>query len=371
LLRYWQAVADAPAYCGGQIDFDGLGGMDPLTLRALMPTLIESGHLRERWPAPTAQTGRFDGIVLHSLGNRFSGAIRPRDGGLTGHTTAAVIFFEDTNFPTATAVAEEYTVIIAGSKWNAEVLRAVGIDNVAIVIQGIDRSAFHPAPRSGTLAGRFAVFSGGKLEYRKAQDLVLLAFRAFASRHREAVLVTAWHSPWPNVAVTLNRNSKLTPIALDSEGKVDIATWTATNGLPADQFIDVGSVPNHLMARVLRETDVALFPNRCEGGTNLVAMECMASGVPTIVSDNTGHKDLVATGAPYVLNRQKPVAIPDLGTDGWGESEVDEIVEMLEQAWRDRDEARRRSAAGAAAMAGWTWTDYTQRLHETLVPLCQ
>jgi hypothetical protein len=85
-------------------------------------------------------------------------------------------------------------------------LHAAGIGNVAIVIQGIDRSVFHPAPRSGALAGRFAVFTGG---YRKAQDLVLLAFRAFASRHREAVLATAWHSPWPRLAVTLNSNSAL------------------------------------------------------------------------------------------------------------------------------------------------------------------
>lgn len=370
LLRYWRAAAGTPAYCGGKIHLDSLGGMDPLSLRALMPTLIENSNLRERWPAVIAATGRFDGIVLHSLGNRFSGATRPCDGGLTGRTTGAAVFFEDTILPDAATVAEEYAVIIAGSSWAAETLRAAGIANVATVIQGIDPSVFHPAPRSGALGGHFAVFSGGKLEYRKAQDLVLLAFPAFASRHRQAVLVTAWHSPWPNVAVTLNRNSELTPIGLDAEGRVDGAAWAAANGLAEDQFIDVGSVPNHLMARVLRETDVALFPNRCEGGTNLVAMECMASGIPTIVSDNTGHQDLVATGAPYTLNRQRPVAMPGFGTDGWGESDVDEIVETLEQAWGDREETPRRGAAAAAAMAGWAWSDYVRRLHQTLAPLC-
>ena len=371
VLRHWHAVADAPAYCGGRIDLDSLGSMDPLALRALMPTLVENSALRERWPAVIAETGHFDGIVLHSLGNRFSGAIRPRDGGLFGRTTGAAIFFENTILPDAASVAKEYAVIIAGSSWNAETLRGAGVDNVALVFQGIDPSIFHPAPRSGALAGRFAVFSGGKLEYRKAQDLVLLAFRAFASRHREAVLVTAWHSPWPHVAATLNRNSELTPLGLNGEGKVDAAAWAAANGLEADQFIDVGSVPNHLMPRVLRETDVALFPNRCEGGTNLVAMECMASGVPTIVSDNTGHKDLLATGAPYRLNRQRPVALPDFGTDGWGESDIDEIVETLEQAWNDREDAHRRSASGVVAMAGWAWSDYVQHLHEALAPLCQ
>ena len=371
LLRHWPAVAGAPAYSGGRFDLASLNGMNPLILRALMPTLIDNSNLRNRWPAREARTGRFDGIVLHSLGNRFSGATWPSGGGLTGHVTGAAVFFEDTILNDAAEVAEEYAVIVAGSSWNAEMLRAAGIENVAVVIQGIDPSIFHPAPQSEGLAGRFAVFSGGKLEYRKGQDLVLLAFRAFAARHREAVLVTAWHSPWPSVAATLNRNSALAPIGPNSEGKIDSAAWAAANGLAEHQFIDVGPVPNHLMAPVLRECDVSLFPNRCEGGTNLVAMECMASGVPTIVSDNTGHKDLLATGAAYALNRQRPVTIPDLGTEGWGESDVDEIVEALEGVWSDHDKARQRGGAGVAAMAGWAWSDYARRLHEVVAPLCR
>ena len=68
------------------------------------------------------------------------------------------------------------------------------------------------------------------------------------------------------------------------EGKVDYGVWTRDNGIAANQFLDRGAVPNALMPPVLREMDVALFPNRSEGGTNLVAMECMACGVPTILS---------------------------------------------------------------------------------------
>jgi glycosyltransferase involved in cell wall biosynthesis len=371
LLRYWQSVTGAPAYCGGTIDLDSLAGMDPLALRRLMPMLTENSDLRARWPEPIAKTGRFAGIVLHSLGNGLNGTTRPRDGGLMGHTTGAVIFFEDTDLPHAATATDQYAVMIAGSTWNAERLRSAGFAHVATVMQGIEPSVFHPAPASGALAERFAVFSGGKLEFRKGQDLVLMAFRAFAARHREAVLVTAWHSPWPRVAATLNHDPVLAPISLDGEGKADVSAWVAANGLGEDQFIDIGRVPNHLMAPVLREIDVAVFPNRCEGGTNLVAMECMACGIPTIVSDNTGHKDLLATGAPYALTRQAPVPIPDSGTEGWGESDVDEIVETLERAWADREEAHRRGAAGAAAMARWTWSEYVRRYHDVLAPFCR
>src|SRR3546814_10727981 len=81
----------------------------------------------------------------------------------------------------------------------------------------------------------------------------------------------------------------------------------------------------------MREADVALFPNRAEGVTNLVAMEAMACGVPTILSANTGHLDIVAEGACIPLRRQRPVVVDDryLGTGGWGESDVEEMVEAL------------------------------------------
>jgi glycosyltransferase involved in cell wall biosynthesis len=39
--------------------------------------------------------------------------------------------------------------------------------------------------------------------------------------------------------------------------------------------------------------DIAVFPNRAEGGTNLVAMECIASGIPTILNPETGQRDLL------------------------------------------------------------------------------
>jgi hypothetical protein len=56
---------------------------------------------------------------------------------------------------------------------------------------------FRPRPKTGWHGDRFKIFSGGKLEFRKGQDLVLLAFRAFAHRHSDVLLGTAWSQPWP------------------------------------------------------------------------------------------------------------------------------------------------------------------------------
>ena len=328
--------------------------------------MTEISPLRRRMVEDMTVRGPMDGVVLHSLGNGFSGSTRPGGGGRTGRATCGVIFFEDTRLPGAAAVCGEYDLVVTGSSWCEQVLRAQGAANVATVIQGIDPSLFHPAPRAGTLAGRFAVFSGGKLEHRKGQDLVLQAFRTFARTHPEAILVTGWHSPWPACATTVNANPAVEPVVLGDDGSLDAAAWAAANGVRPEQFIDLGSVPNHLMGRVLREMDVAVFPNRCEGGTNLVAMECLACGVPTIVSNNTGHLDLVATGAPYVLTRQSALPAATAGTEGWGESDPAEIVHLLERVWTDRAEATLRGAAGAAAMAGLSWRGQIGRLHQAI-----
>ena len=91
---------------------------------------------------------------------------------------------------------------------------------------------------------------------------------------------------------------------------MNIGPWAVANGLDAGQIIDIGTLPNHAMGRVLQEMDVALFPNRCEGGTNLVAMECMACSLPTIVSANTGHLDLVANRCALCPEtRQNPLPV--------------------------------------------------------------
>jgi glycosyltransferase involved in cell wall biosynthesis len=163
------------------------------------------------------------------------------------------------------------------------------------------------------------VFSGGKLELRKGQDLALAAFRAFHRRHPEALLLTAWHSPWSDLMNDAVAHPGLIPPRATAEGVPDVVGWAVANGVPPDAVIAIGPTPNIAMPHVIREADVALFPNRAEGGTNLVAMECMACGIPTILSANTGHLDLLRTpGVAIPLTRQAPIIRAGLDTTDWG-----------------------------------------------------
>jgi glycosyltransferase involved in cell wall biosynthesis len=278
---------------------------------------------------------------------------------IVGEPTIGVVFFETAQLDAeAIARARSLALIVTGSDWNKRVLNAYGLDNVVTVLQGVDPTLFHRAPAGRWLGDRFCVFSGGKLEYRKAQDIVLAAFRIFGSRHKEALLVTAWASPWRHVARTLDRSTLVSPVPFDGNGDVDVGSWAAINGIARDQILALGAIPNHQMPAVLREMDVAVFPNRCEGGTNLVAMECMACGLPVILSRNTGHLDLIEAENCFPLEHQAPLdgdsacvgAVP-----GWGESDVEEVVECLERVFEDRAGADLRGRRASDMMSKLTW----------------
>ena len=116
------------------------------------------------------------------------------------------------------------------------------------------------------------------------------------------------------------------------------------------------------MLQIYRQADVALFPNRAEGGTNLVAMEAMAAGVPCILSQNTGHLDLIAGNNCYSLKQQ--TGYSNASHQGWGQSSIEEIVATLEHAYHHRDERIAIGQQGRAFIEQFTWANQTRQLIE-------
>jgi glycosyltransferase involved in cell wall biosynthesis len=344
-----------------------LGGTDDATAAALRPALEAwrelSVALAQRPPGGSLEVAY---PVLHGLGNDLAGSSELQT--IHGTPDFGMVFFEDTRFTPAALdhARDRFRRILAGSTWNAEVLRAQGLANVSVCLQGIDTSVFQPRQKANAFPGRFVVFSGGKLEYRKGQDLVIAAFRAFHAQHPDALLVTAWHNFWPASVASLARSRYVRGLPdYDENNRLRLAAWLADNGLPEGSFIALPPQPNARMAEVYREVDVALFPNRAEGGTNLVAMECLASGVFCILSNNTGHLDLIRATDSYVLEEQASVrpASPGEGVDGWGESSVDEILMALEWTYAERDAARASGEASARSMADWDWSIQAAKLY--------
>ena len=353
LLRYFPEEI----LCAAEINLKDLEGLCPFTVESIRPRVQKSVTIAQIMAQnPTLE---YEGVVMQPLDG-----IRGPDPKLLGAKNVGVAFIEKTD-PRDSEGVKQFDQIIVGSSWNQDYLRSHGVENVELVFQGIDPTIFHPAPRANYFKNRFAVFSGGKMEYRKGQDLVVLAFKEFAKRHKDAVLVTQWSSPWPEFAVSLNESGLAEPIRPQEPQFQE--SWLKANGIPPEQFVVLSMVPNYRMGGVLREMDVAIFPNRCEGGTNLVAMECIACGVPTICSANTGHMDLIDRGWCYPLREQTHIA-REGGADGWGESDVEEMLCALERAYARREWDTASRGLGSFLIDGtWTWEQQIAELHRVLI----
>jgi glycosyltransferase involved in cell wall biosynthesis len=281
--------------------------------------------------------------------------------------SVAVIFFE--NNPLSTQDIEnlrQFPLVIAGCSWGRDALAAQGITNLTTVMQGVDLDLFRPMSKR-RFKDRFVVFSGSKLEYRKGQDLVVRAFSRFAARHPEALLITAWRSPWEkDISGSINWSGRCPEFNPDEDPEQSIPSWLMANGIAPHQFLCLNPFGNRLMPEVLREVDVALFPCRSEGGTNLIAKEALACGVPCILSANTGHLDLIGDGNCIPLTRQGriPLAGP---FEGWGEAHVDEIIDALERVYDGS--ARPDASLARQTVADRSWQRYYTRLESHLESL--
>ncbi len=171
------------------------------------------------------------------------------------------------------------------------------------------------------------------------------------------------------LAPTFKQSPWVAPPEGAPEGRIDILKWLASEGIPPERVVNLGSVPNCNMPSFLRECDVAVFPSRAEGATNLVAMEAIACGIPSILSANTGHLDLLADIPLMALKSQASIANvePRDGMQGWGESEVDEIVEKLEMVHADREVARRKAKDASEAIQSRAWSKRVAALMKSLV----
>ena len=176
-----------------------------------------------------------DGTLLRAFGNGFAGA--SHSSRLRADRNIGVVFFEDTHFD-AQAI-ERASSLDAHRRWVdmewRHPARAWSRERARRSLQGIDPTVFHPAPRSGLFADRFVVFSGGKLEYRKGQDIVVAAFRRFPQRHPDALLVTAWHNHWPQLITDLELAGHVRGVPRCRTGRSLVGEWLAANGIPADR----------------------------------------------------------------------------------------------------------------------------------------
>ena len=212
------------------------------------------------------------------------------------------------------------------------------------------------------------IFSGGKFEYRKAQDVVIKAAKVMQDRHKDVVLVNAWFNPWQSSFDSMKSSPHLTFPHVSGQ-YIDVMNQVlAHNGMDLSRVVTLGPRTNALMARIYRNSDVGFFPNRCEGGTNLVMMEYMACGKPVVATATCGHADVITGENAFVVGvgAERELRTAAGVVARWPEPSLESAIEQMELAYQNRGALAAKGERAGRDMRNFTWGHTARRFKELL-----
>lgn len=258
------------------------------------------------------------------------------------------ICFSDRKIPEALAEnSKSFDYIVAGSKWSQYLLKDYGVNSV-VIYQGIDPKLFNDSRKEKNIfKDDFVVFSGCKFEQRKGQDVFIKAYKIFQDKYPEARLVTSWYNPY----------TKDTGENILLQNSIDMRRATC---LPL--------VLNACLPSVYQNTDVGVFPSRCEAGTNLVMTEYMACGKPVIATVGTGQGDLVNKNTGFIIESSGGCNLYENGecVSIWEEPSVDSILANLEFVYSNPSKAKKVAKKGSDLVSKLTWQFMAENLIELI-----
>jgi glycosyltransferase involved in cell wall biosynthesis len=266
---------------------------------------------------------------------------------------------------------DHWDLVVAGCHWGETVLKENGLEKVTSIIQGIDPHVFNANYAEKIyLKDKFVIFSGGKFEFRKGQDVVIKAFRILQEKYDDVMLVNSWFNGWPESMAAMSYSPHIN-FNLNARYKqwTDLVNHILNdNGIDLERVITLPAYSNLMMAKIYQNTDIGLFPNRCEGGTNLVLMEYMACGKPVIASYSSGHRDIINDKNALLVKTLKPLTITEQEkiVAIWDEPNLDEILAHLEWAYHNRDAIKTIGTQAAQDLSQLTWRRTAEQFYALL-----
>jgi len=264
-------------------------------------------------------------------------------------------------------IRKQYRHLAAGSSYCADVLRQHGFTEVSTVLHGVDSKLFAPRPeRRSFFPEHFIVFSGGKFELRKGQDIVIRAYKVLQDRHRDVMLVNSWYNGWPQFRDTMSASKLIRYVPFNNN---DYVAWInellTSHGIDIERVITVLPRPHRLLPDLYHATDLGLFPNRVEGGNNMVLMEYLSCGKPAIASFNSGHTDILHRNNAVLIEGHRPMerrSDDNELTAVWNDPSLDETIDKLEWCYHNREKLEPLAQRGAADMRELPWRRVAEQL---------
>jgi len=239
--------------------------------------------------------------------------------------------------------SKKWDLIVSGSVWSKNLLEEHKVKS-EVILQGIDPLLYN-SKRSNKQMFKddFVVFSGGKFEPRKGQDLTIKAFKVLQDKYPDVKLVCAWYNSYTN----------------DSGIKELV-----DSGIDMKKVVLLPTMPNSCFPQVYQNTDIGIFPSRCEAGTNLVLMEYMACKKPVIASIGTGQGDIVNdkngliienSGVCQLYEKEEIIGL-------WEEPNLDSLISNLEWSYNNRNKLNKIAKEANKSISKYTWKYMAERI---------
>jgi glycosyltransferase involved in cell wall biosynthesis len=170
--------------------------------------------------------------------------------------------------------------------------RGIPAEKIKILPRGLDTSLFHPARRTGDFRERFGARNGepvllyvGRISKEKDLDVIAAAYRKVRKRHPSTRLAFVGDGPYLR---------------------------ELRDSLPEAVF--TGYLSGGDLAKAFASADIFVFPSTTDTFGNVV-LEAMASGLPAIVSDTGGPRELVKNGVTGYVTRSLDVEDFSIATE--------------------------------------------------------
>lgn len=204
-------------------------------------------------------------------------------------------------------------------------------DDVVTVPLGVDTALWAPTERKPNT--KLRILAGGSHWIRKGLDAVIRAFLEVNPPNCELVIKTI-----PDVI-----------------GKIPI--------VPDPRITVIVDYLSPEQERELyRSADLFIAASRGEGW-GLMPLQAITAGIPTLVSDTSGHREFLHLAAQTIKTTPVPANLPPLYTLGmWDEPDHQSLVDGITWFLDEPEKAKQRGLECAALADQFSWAKAARRL---------
>ncbi len=260
-----RATDGLPRALAARVDFLACRAFDRWVSRGMASTSADAVLACEISALDTFRTTQRRGLITLLDAPSLHHAAQDR---LHGYSEPAALHRRITEVKDQEIARADHILTVSEIARASYLAAGVPADKVHAVSLGADLDLFRMRELSGPAPGRFRFVYCGAMLIRKGFDVLAAAFLAASLRGLDAELRVV--GPRGDASADAQR-------------------------LPPDRVRLLGPLPQDGVAAELRAADCLVLPSRSDS-FGLVVAEALACGVPVIVSDQVGAKDLVTPG---------------------------------------------------------------------------